>query len=59
MTDYFWQYGTIGALALLGVAFGVIAFTMNRLVRDSAVVMRDSSRRERRVVWNCVRLRPN
>ena len=33
MTDYFWQYGTIGALALLGVAFGVIAFSMNRLVR--------------------------
>ena len=35
MTDYFWQYGTIGALALLGVAFGVIAFTMNRLVRPT------------------------
>jgi NADH-quinone oxidoreductase subunit A len=33
VTNYFWQYGTIGALALLGVAFGVIAFTMNRLVR--------------------------
>jgi len=35
VTDYFWQYGTIGALALLGVAFGVIAFTMNRLVRPT------------------------
>jgi NADH-quinone oxidoreductase subunit A len=33
VTNYFWQYGTIGALALLGVGFGVIAFTMNRLVR--------------------------
>jgi NADH-quinone oxidoreductase subunit A len=33
VTNYFWQYGTIGGLALLGVAFAVIAFTMNRLVR--------------------------
>ena len=33
MTDYFWQYGTIGALALLGVAFGIIAFTLNRMMR--------------------------
>ncbi len=33
MTNYFWQYGTIGALALLGVALGVIAFTLNRMVR--------------------------
>jgi NADH-quinone oxidoreductase subunit A len=33
VTDYFWQYGTIAGLALLGVAFGVIAFTLNRMVR--------------------------
>lgn len=33
LNDYFWQYGTIGALALLGVAFGVIAFTLNRVMR--------------------------
>ena len=33
MTNYFWQYGTIGGLAVLGVAFAVIAFTLNRMVR--------------------------
>ena len=33
MTTYFWQYGTIGGLAILGVAFGVIAFTLNRMMR--------------------------
>jgi NADH-quinone oxidoreductase subunit A len=33
LTDYFWQYGTIGALALFGVAFAVIAFTLNRIMR--------------------------
>ena len=33
MTNYFWQYGTVGALALFGVAFGVIAFTLNRVMR--------------------------
>ena len=33
MTNYFWQYGTIGGLALLGVAFAVIAFTLNRMMR--------------------------
>ena len=33
MSDYFWQYGTIGSLAVLGVAFLVIIFTLNRLVR--------------------------
>jgi NADH-quinone oxidoreductase subunit A len=33
VTDYFWQYGTIGGLAVLGVAFAVIAFTLNRIVR--------------------------
>jgi NADH-quinone oxidoreductase subunit A len=33
LTNYFWQYGTVGALALFGVAFGVIAFTLNRIMR--------------------------
>jgi NADH-quinone oxidoreductase subunit A len=33
LSDYFWQYGTIGGLAVLGVAFAVIAFTLNRVVR--------------------------
>ena len=33
MTNYFWQYGTIGGLAILGVAFAVIAFTLNRMMR--------------------------
>jgi NADH-quinone oxidoreductase subunit A len=33
VTNYFWQYGTIGGLAVLGVAFAVIAFTLNRMVR--------------------------
>jgi len=33
VTNYFWQYGTIGGLALLGVAFAVIAFTLNRMMR--------------------------
>jgi NADH-quinone oxidoreductase subunit A len=33
VTDYFWQYGTIGGLAVLGVAFAVIAFTLNRIMR--------------------------
>lgn len=33
MTQYFWQYGTIGALAILGVLFVAIAFTANRVMR--------------------------
>jgi NADH-quinone oxidoreductase subunit A len=33
VTNYFWQYGTIGGLAILGVAFAVIAFTLNRVMR--------------------------
>jgi NADH-quinone oxidoreductase subunit A len=33
VTNYFWQYGTIGGLAVLGVAFAVIAFTLNRMMR--------------------------
>jgi NADH-quinone oxidoreductase subunit A len=33
LSNYFWQYGTIGGLAVLGVAFAVIAFTLNRMVR--------------------------
>jgi NADH-quinone oxidoreductase subunit A len=33
VTDYFWQYGTVGALALVGGAVVVGAFALNRLVR--------------------------
>jgi len=33
VTQYYWQYGTLGALALLGVGFVAIAFTLNRLMR--------------------------
>lgn len=33
MTAYFWQYGTIGALAILGVLFVSVAFGFNRLMR--------------------------
>lgn len=33
MTDYFWQYGTIGALAAAGTAFVAIAFLLNRAIR--------------------------
>jgi len=33
VTNYFWQYGTVGGLAVLGVAFAVIAFTLNRMMR--------------------------
>ncbi|GAC1412254.1 MAG: NADH-quinone oxidoreductase subunit A [Actinomycetota bacterium] len=33
MTSYFWQYGTIGALAVVGVGFVAVAFGMNRLMR--------------------------
>lgn len=33
MNSYFWQYGTIGALAILGVVFCAVAFGANRLVR--------------------------
>jgi NADH-quinone oxidoreductase subunit A len=33
MTQYFWQYGTIGALAVLGVLFVAIAFSANRVMR--------------------------
>jgi NADH-quinone oxidoreductase subunit A len=33
LSNYFWQYGTIGGLAALGVAFAVIAFTLNRVMR--------------------------
>lgn len=35
MSDYFWQYGTLGALALLSLGFVAIAFTANRIVRPS------------------------
>ena len=33
MTQYFWQYGTLGALSLLGVGFVAFAFGANRLMR--------------------------
>lgn len=33
MTGYFWQYGTLGALALLGVVFVAVGFTANRIMR--------------------------
>jgi NADH-quinone oxidoreductase subunit A len=31
--EYFVQYGTIGALALLGIIFVAIGFTLNRVMR--------------------------
>jgi NADH-quinone oxidoreductase subunit A len=33
VTQYYWQYGTLGALALLGILFVGIAFALNRLMR--------------------------
>jgi NADH-quinone oxidoreductase subunit A len=33
MNDYFWQYGTVGALAIAGVGFVAIAFLLNRAMR--------------------------
>lgn len=33
MTDYFWQYATLGALAVLSVGFVAVAFTVNRIMR--------------------------
>jgi NADH-quinone oxidoreductase subunit A len=33
LTSYFWQYGTIGALGLLGIVFVAVAFGFNRLMR--------------------------
>ena len=33
MTQYFWQYGTLGALSLLGVGFVAFAFGANRVMR--------------------------
>lgn len=33
VTDYFWQYGTLGALALLGLGFVAVGFGANRLMR--------------------------
>ncbi len=35
MSDYFWQYGTLGALALLSIGFVAVAFTANRIMRPS------------------------
>lgn len=33
MTNYFWQYGTVGALGLVGVGVVALAFLLNRAVR--------------------------
>jgi NADH-quinone oxidoreductase subunit A len=33
VTQYFWQYGTLLALAGLGVVFVVVGFTANRVMR--------------------------
>ena len=33
VTQYFWQYGTLGALSLLGVGFVAFAFGANRVMR--------------------------
>jgi NADH-quinone oxidoreductase subunit A len=33
MNSYLWQYGTIGALAVVGVGFVAVAFGFNRLMR--------------------------
>jgi len=33
VTGYFWQYGTLGALALLGIVFLAVGFTANRVMR--------------------------
>lgn len=35
MTDYFESYAVVGVLLLIGVAFVVVAFTANRLLRPS------------------------
>ena len=33
MTNYFWQYGTVGAVAVIGAGVVAGAFLLNRLVR--------------------------
>jgi NADH-quinone oxidoreductase subunit A len=35
VNSYFWQYGTVGALALAGIGFVAIALLGNRLVRPT------------------------
>ena len=35
MSNYFWQYGTLGALSVLGVGFVAVAFLANRVMRPS------------------------
>lgn len=35
MTEYFWQYGTLAALALLGSVFVLVGFTANRIMRPN------------------------
>ncbi|MFN2613823.1 MAG: NADH-quinone oxidoreductase subunit A [Actinomycetota bacterium] len=33
MTAYYWQYGTLGILALVGIGFVAVGFGANRLMR--------------------------
>jgi len=33
MTEYFWQYGSLGALTLLGIVFVAVGFLANRILR--------------------------
>ena len=47
MTQYYWQYGTLGALALLGILFVAIAFTLNRLMRPQ------KPRPEKQTTYEC------
>lgn len=35
VTNYFWQYGAIGALAVLSALFVAVAFALNRAVRPT------------------------
>jgi NADH-quinone oxidoreductase subunit A len=33
MTEYFWQYGSLGALTLVGIVFVAVGFLANRILR--------------------------
>ncbi|HEX9774558.1 MAG TPA: NADH-quinone oxidoreductase subunit A [Actinomycetota bacterium] len=35
MTDYFWQYGTLGVLAVAGAGFVAVGFLVNRIMRPT------------------------
>ena len=43
VTQYFWQYGTLGALSLLGVGFVAFAFGANRVMRPRKPRPRNST----------------